>query len=118
VSSWFLETVYASISGWDRIATRLHGEQRTARWLVRQAMHEGVHHLADIRRIGEQTTETADAQEERMGQSLVNGDLRQFAIQVHQIGFSLNGGVGERECLDLSERMLAAVKQAEARMAS
>ena len=45
-------------------------------------------------------------------------DLRQFAIQVRQLGFSLNGGVGERECLDLSERMLAAVKQAEARMAA
>jgi hypothetical protein len=38
-------------------------------------------------------------------------DLRQFAIQVRQIGFSVNGGVGERECLDLSERMLTAVKQ-------
>jgi uncharacterized damage-inducible protein DinB len=37
---------------WDRVATRLPGEQRTARWLVRQAMHEGVHHLGDIRRIG------------------------------------------------------------------
>lgn len=36
---------------WDRTATRLPGEQRTARWLLRQAMHEGVHHLADIRRI-------------------------------------------------------------------
>ena len=44
-------------------------------------------------------------------------DLRQFAIQVHQLGFSLSGGTGERECLDLSERMLAAVKQAETRMA-
>jgi hypothetical protein len=38
---------------WDRRATRLPTEQRTARWLVRQAMHEGVHHLGDIRRIGE-----------------------------------------------------------------
>jgi hypothetical protein len=37
---------------WDRIATRLPGEDRTALWLVRQAMHEGVHHLGDIRRIG------------------------------------------------------------------
>ena len=37
---------------WDRVGTRLPGEQRTARWLVRQAMHEGVHHLADIQRIG------------------------------------------------------------------
>jgi uncharacterized damage-inducible protein DinB len=38
-------------SDWDRAATRLPGENRTARWLVRQAMHEGVHHLRDIRRI-------------------------------------------------------------------
>ena len=38
---------------WDRVGTRLLGEQRTARWLVRQAMHEGVHHLDDIHRIGE-----------------------------------------------------------------
>jgi hypothetical protein len=45
-------------------------------------------------------------------------DLRRFAIQVRQIGFSVSGGVGERECLDLSERMLAAIKEAEARMAS
>ena len=37
-------------------------------------------------------------------------DLRHFAIQVRQ-------GVLEQECLNLSERMLAAVKQAEARMA-
>jgi DinB family protein len=37
---------------WDRVATRLPGEQRSARWLVRQAMHEGVHHLADIRTVG------------------------------------------------------------------
>lgn len=39
--------------GWDRTATRLPGEQRTARWLVRQALHEGVHHLGDMRRVGE-----------------------------------------------------------------
>ena len=45
-------------------------------------------------------------------------ELRQFAIQVRQLGFSLNGGVGEWECLDLSQRMLAAAKEAEARMAS
>ena len=44
----------------------------------------------------------------------LSDDLRRFAIEVHQLGFSLNGGVGERECLDLSERMLAAVRQAEA----
>jgi hypothetical protein len=38
---------------WDRTASRLPGEQRTALWLVRQAMHEGVHHLGDIRRISD-----------------------------------------------------------------
>ena len=40
-------------SDWDRVATRLPAEQRTARWFVRQAMHEGIHHPGDIRRIGE-----------------------------------------------------------------
>jgi hypothetical protein len=35
---------------WDRMVTRLPGEHRTARWLARQAAHEGHHHLADIRR--------------------------------------------------------------------
>jgi ribonuclease BN (tRNA processing enzyme) len=44
---------------WDRVVARLPGEQRTARWLVRQAMHEGVHHLGDIRRIGETLNGTA-----------------------------------------------------------
>jgi hypothetical protein len=44
-------------------------------------------------------------------------DVRQFAIQVHEIGYSPNGAVAERECLALSEHMLAAVKQAEVRTA-
>lgn len=35
---------------WQRIVTRLPGEHRTARWLVRNAAHEGVHHVADIAR--------------------------------------------------------------------
>ena len=43
---------------WDRVATRLPGEERTARWLVRQALHEGVHHLNDIRSVGRATAET------------------------------------------------------------
>jgi hypothetical protein len=38
---------------WARVVTRMPGEERTARWLVRQAMHEGVHHLDDIRVTGE-----------------------------------------------------------------
>ena len=36
-------------AGWERVVTRLPGEVRTARWLVRQAAHEGVHHLRDLR---------------------------------------------------------------------
>jgi uncharacterized damage-inducible protein DinB len=49
----FCEQVVRTDEGdWERIATRLPDEDRTARWLVRQAMHEGVHHLADIRRVG------------------------------------------------------------------
>ncbi len=34
-----------------RTATRLPGEERTLLWLVRQACHEGLHHLRDIERI-------------------------------------------------------------------
>ncbi len=34
--------------GWERTGTRRPGEERTARWLVRQTLHEGVHHLADV----------------------------------------------------------------------
>jgi hypothetical protein len=47
------EVARAGEHDWERVATRLPGERRTARWFVRQAMHEGVHHLADIRNIGE-----------------------------------------------------------------
>jgi hypothetical protein len=36
-------------AGWRRVAARLPGEERTALWLVRQAVHEGRHHLDDIR---------------------------------------------------------------------
>ena len=44
-------------------------------------------------------------------------DLRRFAIEVRQVGYSRDAGLVERECLNLSERMLVTVKQAEARMA-
>ena len=37
---------------WDRRVRRLPGEDRTALWLVRHAMHEGVHHVRDIERVG------------------------------------------------------------------
>ncbi|WP_138732456.1 DinB family protein [Modestobacter excelsi] len=36
--------------GWERRVTRLPGEERTVRWLLRNAAHEGRHHLADIDR--------------------------------------------------------------------
>jgi hypothetical protein len=38
---------------WRRVVTRLPGEQRSALWLVRQTMHEGVHHVRDIRAVGQ-----------------------------------------------------------------
>ena len=34
--------------GWDRSVSRLPGEERTVRWLLRNAAHEGRHHLTDI----------------------------------------------------------------------
>lgn len=48
----FLDEV-ARTSDWDRVATRLPTEVRTARWLVRQAAHEGIHHLRDIAEVRE-----------------------------------------------------------------
>ena len=33
---------------WSRLAVRLPQERRTVRWMVRQAAHEGLHHLHDI----------------------------------------------------------------------
>lgn len=51
---------------WDRVWTRLPGEQRTARWLVRQAMHEGVHHLSNIRTVGETLSGKASDREARV----------------------------------------------------
>jgi DinB superfamily len=42
----------ARVEDWDRTVSRLPGETRTARWLVRQAVHELRHHTADIRAQG------------------------------------------------------------------
>ena len=53
----FCEEV-AQVDQWDRLVTRLPGEHRTARWLVRQAMHEGQHHLDDIRKTTSAVTRT------------------------------------------------------------
>jgi hypothetical protein len=39
---------------WSRTLRRSPGEVRTASWLVRQATHEGRHHVRDIARVGRQ----------------------------------------------------------------
>lgn len=33
---------------WSRTVHRLPGERRTALWLLRNAAHEGIHHLGDL----------------------------------------------------------------------
>ena len=48
--------------GWARTVTRLPGEERTARWLVRQALHEGQHHLGDIRRLARAAADGAGSE--------------------------------------------------------
>ena len=45
------EAALTSEPGWDRTHCRYRDEDRTARWLVRQAMHETIHHLRDIGQI-------------------------------------------------------------------
>ncbi len=39
----------ARVTDWDRRFSRRPGEERTARWLARQTLHEAVHHLGDMR---------------------------------------------------------------------
>ena len=48
----FLDEI-AATTDWDRTATRRADEPRTARWLVRQALHEARHHTRDITAVGE-----------------------------------------------------------------
>ena len=45
------EIARIAADGWTRTVTRLPGEERTVRWLVRHAAHECRHHLADFRRV-------------------------------------------------------------------
>lgn len=45
------EAARTSASGWERTHCRYRGEDRSARWLIRQAMHEAIHHLRDITQI-------------------------------------------------------------------
>lgn len=43
---------------WARTAVRLPGERRTVLWMVRQAVHEGLHHLHDITAITTERSST------------------------------------------------------------
>ncbi len=43
---------------WHRPLHRLPGESRSALWLVRQAMHEGEHHLRDVVRVAGVTSKS------------------------------------------------------------
>jgi hypothetical protein len=47
----FLDEI-AVTTDWDRTATRRPEELRTARWLVRHALHEGRHHTQDVVAVG------------------------------------------------------------------
>ncbi|MBV9661305.1 MAG: adenosylmethionine--8-amino-7-oxononanoate transaminase [Acidimicrobiales bacterium] len=48
VAGFLAEAIQVPDKDWDRTLRRLPGEIRTARWLLRQTMHEGEHHLRDI----------------------------------------------------------------------
>ena len=48
VTGFLAEVARVGPDDWARPVRRLPDERRTALWLVRQAAHEGVHHLRDI----------------------------------------------------------------------
>jgi hypothetical protein len=54
------EAAKFSNEAWDRVATRLPGEERSARWMIRQAMHEGTHHVRDIAAVARRLESAAD----------------------------------------------------------
>ncbi|HEU0190488.1 MAG TPA: hypothetical protein VFR17_04360 [Mycobacterium sp.] len=56
------------------------------------------------------TRSTTSAIDARLSET--RDDLHRFAIEVRRLAFSFNGA-GESQCLDLSERMLAAARRAE-----
>jgi hypothetical protein len=52
------EAARHTADAWERTARRLVGEERTARWLMLQAAHEGLHHLRDIESVLHRTAES------------------------------------------------------------
>jgi hypothetical protein len=55
VEGYMAEVRSVPDAAWNRTVVRRPDEVRTVRWLVRQAAHECVHHVADIRRLVEST---------------------------------------------------------------
>ena len=51
VSGFLDEAAIFGAEDWQRTVSRRPEEVRTAGWLVRQALHEGRHHLTDIREV-------------------------------------------------------------------
>lgn len=49
VAGFLEEAATFTAEDWQRTVSRRPEEIRTARWLVRQALHEGRHHVTDIR---------------------------------------------------------------------
>ena len=54
VTGFLAEVARVRPEDWARPVHRLPDEHRTALWLVRQAAHEGIHHLRDIAEVSEQ----------------------------------------------------------------
>jgi hypothetical protein len=55
VAGFVEEAATLTSRDWQRTVARRPDEVRTAGWLVRQALHEGRHHLNDIRKLLDQT---------------------------------------------------------------
>jgi hypothetical protein len=59
------EVAEIASADWDRQVSRLPGEHRTARWLVRHAVHESRHHLHDIVYLANSVAEPGPVSAER-----------------------------------------------------
>lgn len=53
IGGFLAEVARSGPDDWARPVHRLPDEHRTALWLVRQAAHEGVHHLRDVAEVAE-----------------------------------------------------------------
>jgi predicted pyridoxine 5'-phosphate oxidase superfamily flavin-nucleotide-binding protein len=69
------EAAVMQAEDWARTVSRLPGETRTARWLLRQAAHEGRHHLRDIATMGALATRDTSASRLRPGAATTRATL-------------------------------------------